>query len=410
MTRPKPPSAQPVTPPTPITPLAALVGDVDGFAASIWGQQASRTTGSPCLLDLFGIETVDSLFASGLRRPHFRVIRDGATLPTADVTRRVRTGGTTVDDFADPDRITDLLAGGATLVLQGLEHIRPQVADFAAELTAELGHCVQANAYLSPPQSAGLAAHTDTHDVFAVQLFGRKLWTVDGLDEAATQRGEVLYIPAGVRHAARTIGSWSLHLTIGVHAISVAAALRRAVDRIVAAEPTLRRPLPIAFASSARDRTATQLCDARADLIALLAQVDIESMVDAEAVPARRHVASHPSPATSGRLASLVASTELTVDSTVIASPSAAVHPCGQDSIEIHGGRRTLTMPARVRNAVEHLLSGQPCTVGDVPDLDDASRLVLVKRLVGEGLVFPATRVGTAGVYHDNATLLGQYP
>ena len=389
MTRSKQPSShakQSVVRPTPTGPLAQLVSDVDRFAASFWGQHATRTRGHPRLLELLGVDDVDSLLTTGLRRPHFRVIRDGATLPATESTRRVRTGGTTVDDFADPERVADLLAAGATLVLQGLEHIRPQVAAFAAGLTADLGHHVQANAYLSPPQSAGLAAHTDAHDVFAVQLHGRKLWTVDGLDEPATSTGDVLYIPAGVRHAARTVDNWSLHLTIGVHAISVGAAFQRAVARMIAAEPALRRPLPIAFAGQARDRAATQLREARASLIELLSEVDIESIVDAEAEPARRRMTSNTEPRARGRLALLVASTELTFDSTVVGCAAATVRSCGQSSIEVAGGRRTLTMPARVRGAVEHLLSGKPCRVGDVPDLDDASRLVLVRRLVAEGI------------------------
>lgn len=377
---------QPVIP-SPLGPLAALVGDVEGFAASVWGQHADRTKGDPSLLDLLGISDVDTLLKSGLRRPHFRVIRNGVTLPAAEVTRRVRAGGTTVDDFADPDRITDRLADGATLVLQGLEHIRPQVADFAELLAAELGHRVQANAYLSPPQSAGLAPHTDTHDVFAVQLSGYKVWTVDGLDDAATQPGEVLYIPAGVRHAARTVGSWSLHLTIGVHALSVGAALRKEVDRAVALDPSLCRPLPIAFAGRAREQATTQLRDARTHLIALLSAVDIACIVDAEAAPMKRQMASPTQPFTNGRLASLVASTQLTPDSVIVAGASVAVAALGQESIQVTGGRRTLTMPSRVTDAVEHVLSGRPCRVGHIPLLDDESRLVLGRRLLAEGVV-----------------------
>ena len=373
--------------PRPPGPLTALVGDVEGFAASVWGQHANRTKGDPSLLDLLGTSDVDTLLSSGLRRPHFRVIRDGATLPAADVTRRVRAGGTTVDDFADPDRITDLLAGGASLVLQGLEHIRPQVADFANSLAAELGHKVQANAYLSPPQSAGLAAHTDTHDVFAVQLFGYKVWTVDGLDETATQPGDVLYIPAGVRHAARTVGSWSLHLTIGVHALSVGAALRRAVARAVALDAALRRPLPIAFAGHAREQAARQLSDARARLIELLSAADIEFIVDAEAAPMKRQMTSQTHPFTEGRLGSLVASTQLTLDSTIVAGASMAVATVGEESILVTGGRRTLTMPSRVTHALEYILSGRPCRVAHFPQLDDESRLVLGRRLLAEGVV-----------------------
>ena len=367
--------------------LSCLVGDVDQFAASTWGQRAHLTTGDRSLHNLLSIGAVDSLIANGLRRPHFRVLRDGATLPASAVTRGVRAGGTMVDDFADPERIADQFAEGGTLVLQGLEHIRPQVADFAAELAAELGHRVQANAYLSPPQTAGLVPHTDAHDVFALQLFGRKTWTVDGLEEVVTERGDVLYIPAGVRHAARTDDSWSLHLTIGVHAIRVGGALRRAVQQLVADEPTMARPLAVAFAGSGRDLAVAQLRDARDELVALLNQLDVESLVDAESAPVRRRAASHVRLGNPGRVALLVSSTQLNADTLVVATTGTAVSTADVDSIHITGGRRVLTLPARVRPTVEHLLSGQPCIVGEVPGLDDESRLVLVRRLVAEGVV-----------------------
>jgi hypothetical protein len=37
---------------------------------------------------------------------------------------------------------------------------------------------VQVNAYLTPPASRGLGVHHDTHDVFVLQVHGRKLWQV----------------------------------------------------------------------------------------------------------------------------------------------------------------------------------------------------------------------------------------
>ena len=179
----------------------------------------------------------------------------------------------------------------------------------------------------------------------------------------------------------------SLHLTIGVHAVRVGGALQRAVERLVANEPTMGNPLPVAFAGSARDAAVAQLSDARDELSALLAQLDVEALVDAEAAPVRRRAASHVRLGNPGRVASLVSSTQLTADSIVVATAGTTVSTAYPDSIHITGGRRTLTMPARVRSAVEHLLSGQPCRVGGVPGLDDESRLVLARRLVAEGVV-----------------------
>ena len=47
-----------------------------------------------------------------------------------------------------------------------------------AELAAELGHPVQINAYITPPQNQGFAPHYDVHDVFVLQVAGRKRWTI----------------------------------------------------------------------------------------------------------------------------------------------------------------------------------------------------------------------------------------
>jgi ribosomal protein L16 Arg81 hydroxylase len=100
---------------------------------------------------------------------------------------------------------------------------------FAARLAEEVGHPVQVNAYVTPPQSRGFAAHYDVHDVFVLQVAGRKRWyvhepvLVDPLpDQPWDQRktevtaraaepplmdtvlapGDALYLPRGFLHSA----------------------------------------------------------------------------------------------------------------------------------------------------------------------------------------------------------------
>ncbi|MCB1246536.1 MAG: hypothetical protein KDB69_04660 [Acidimicrobiia bacterium] len=50
-------------------------------------------------------------------------------------------------------------------------------------------------------------------------------------------------------------------------------------------------------------------------------------------------------------------------------------------------GDRELRMPARVKPAVAHLASGRKVPVAEVPGLDESGRLVLVRRLIQEGLL-----------------------
>ena len=140
------------------------------------------------------------------------------------------------------------LADGATLVLQGLHRTWPPLVDFGSQLADELGHPVQINAYITPPQNRGFAPHYDVHDVFVLQVSGRKRWRIHEpvvpdplrqpeLGEVAAPRspraaeteplidtvlepGDALYLPRGTIHAAEALGETSIHLTVGIHPVT----------------------------------------------------------------------------------------------------------------------------------------------------------------------------------------------
>ncbi|CAE7491478.1 unnamed protein product, partial [Symbiodinium sp. CCMP2456] len=80
------------------------------------------------------------------------------------------------------------------------------------------------NVYLTPPSSQGLAPHADRHDVFVAQQEGEKTWTllepdkVRVLENVTLLPGDVLYLPQGVPHYARSAGEGSsLHVTMSVY-------------------------------------------------------------------------------------------------------------------------------------------------------------------------------------------------
>ena len=63
-------------------------------------------------------------------------------------------------------------------MLQALHRVWPPIIDFCQQLAADLGHPVQANAYVTPPQNQGFDDHYDVHDVFVLQVAGRKRWSI----------------------------------------------------------------------------------------------------------------------------------------------------------------------------------------------------------------------------------------
>jgi hypothetical protein len=380
--------------------LAALVPDPvafvrdDLFRSAVW----SPGEGGPRP----GFVTSGELWADalgrGLRQPGFRLVRDGTTLSTRDTCRSAGVGHRTLDDVIQPNRVLELHAAGATMVLQGLQLSDPRLARLANNLALDLGHAVQINAYLSPAAAKGLELHFDFHDVFVLQLDGCKRWrvweplartnqpvrsgpkepmpTFDELREPAMdltlRAGDCLYLPRGFPHAAETVDSASSHLTIGVMAPAWHQALRHAVDEAVAARAgPLRASIPA-------DPTGAP------DLGVLAAGLDPHAV--------RRWMTSETwkrQPAT--RLRPLLPPPmALTTSLTVTPGPLLWLAPDG-DRVELGLGDRTLTMPAEAGPLLAAVLTSEgPFTLADLDgELDDASRLVVGQRLATEGVVAP---------------------
>lgn len=370
--------------------LARLVGDVDRFATDHWDRAplhrpAADPDGFADVLSLDDCERM--LAASGLRAPAFRLVKQGRTLDRARVTRSARIGSRAVPDLVDVDKVLAEVADGATLVLQGLQRSWPPLVELCAALHADLAHPVQANAYLTPPTAAGLDVHADTHDVLVVHTHGRKQWVVhtdddgDGGDpwDLRLAAGDVLYLPRGVRHAARTTEVASLHVTIGVKALTWREVVRRAVE--AADADTLDRALPIGLPADA---------DALADTIAaeLPAVAKTVGAADAAALAGSLAARARPAPSHRGRLGDVLALPELHDAAPLRRRPDqpAELHVDGDAVVRL--ADRQLRLPGWVAPALEVALSGAVFTAGDLAaHLDEPSRLVLVRRLVREGVV-----------------------
>ncbi|MEW1631199.1 cupin domain-containing protein [Streptomyces sp. NPDC089173] len=245
------------------------------FARDVWARKPLLTRRPSDFSDLFSTTAVDELISRrGLRTPFLRVAKDGATLPESTFTSPAGVGATIADQL-DDTALWRAFADGATLVLQALQRTWGPVADFAAGLSAELGHPVQANAYVTPPQNRGFDAHYDVHDVFVLQIEGTKRWLVhepvhpdplrdqpwtdhrSAVAEAARgeahldavlEPGDVLYLPRGWLHAAEAQAGVSVHVTLGIHVwtrYALAEQLAQAALAALRDDPRMRSTLPL---------------------------------------------------------------------------------------------------------------------------------------------------------------------
>jgi bifunctional lysine-specific demethylase and histidyl-hydroxylase NO66 len=219
---------------------------LDRFAEEIWGRQPSlsRAADLPGFADLFSLTAADDVLSrQGLRTPFVRVAKDGTTLPPARYTSGGGVGAG-IADQASSVRLAQLFSDGSSIVLQALHRTHAPVIDFAQALGFDLGHPVQVNAYLTPPQSQGFSDHYDVHDVFVLQISGQKRWRIhapvhpaplrnqpwtdhraaveaaartEPLIDEVLSPGDALYLPRGYLHAATALGETSAHLTVGIH-------------------------------------------------------------------------------------------------------------------------------------------------------------------------------------------------
>jgi quercetin dioxygenase-like cupin family protein len=379
------------------------------FAEQIWGRRAwlsSRDDLVGDVTEVFSLQAVDELLSRrALRTPFIRLAKNGRIVPPSRYTGSGGAGAQVGDQVHD-DAVLRLFADGTTVALQGVHRTWQPVGRLAADLATYLGHPVQVNAYVTPPQAQGFASHYDTHDVFVLQVAGRKQWRVHEpvlaspltdepwetvrdqiaaraeqppVVDAVLQPGDCLYLPRGFLHSAVALGETSVHLTFGVHAAregDVVRAVTTAVQR------RWRRSLPVGWdPASAEGRS----------LVARIAAEVAEAITDldlgevATALHDERGALQRPEPLSPLAQADLAAS--LQPHTTVRLRAHLAARLDEAESIVVLPGR-VVPLPPGEAHGVRRLLSGEPTAAADLGN--DEHALALVRLLLREGVVVPA--------------------
>jgi ribosomal protein L16 Arg81 hydroxylase len=392
--------------------------DTGAFATDYWGRKPllSRHTALPRdFSDLLSPAAVDELIAErGVRAPFIRMAKTGDVLARSCYTGPAGFGAE-MPDQVDSAKVLAEFATGATIVLQGLHRLWPPLIDFVRALTDDLGHPVQANAYITPPAAQGFEPHYDVHDVFVLQVAGEKRWTVHEpvhphpLDsqpwtdhrDAVTARsrdnaaidtvlnaGDALYLPRGWVHSARSEDTTSIHLTIGVSALTYLDVVRAVVDTL-ATDDEFRKSLPMGIDATDRSEMASTTSKVMAQLADALRERTSDLSDSAAAKLSDRH-AHKTRPVAVRPLATLDAmNTAGTLKVRWRHGLIGTLHPLGA-KIKLRLPDKTITFPESCATALEALQHGLVADAETLPGLDHADAQVLIRRLLREAVVVAA--------------------
>ena len=218
------------------TPLDDVLAPLSGeeFLQRYWGQSFVHVPGDPAKFShLLSWARLNQILAYHRLRPgRLRLFRDTKEVPSSDYldTRAGR------EPRLKALEMTNLLAEGATLIVDEMDDLEPAVRDLAVGLERIFRIRIQINMYAGWRTNNGFDLHFDDHDTMILQVFGRKRWqifnptrlhpfkkdaeeaskpTEPPIWEGVFEPGGVFYIPRGWWHIAFPMDEPCLHLTVG---------------------------------------------------------------------------------------------------------------------------------------------------------------------------------------------------
>ena len=377
--------------------------DPQGFRNTYWEKRplCLERNNADYYAALFSLKEFDRLLSqSRIRQDDIRILSSGKEISIDSLKDSGHNGS-----VGALEHLYAYYRDGCSIAVDSIGRYTPALAGFCRRLAPAFSARVQINSYLSPPSSQGLSTHYDTHDVFVLQIWGTKHWTLhEGgfdlpllqqawrrtnepgrvVDDFDLQRGDLLYLPRGCVHTATSNSNASLHLTVGIHLVSWAMVMNGILQTAIKNDRRFRESLPLGFD---REETARQSATARLRelLVCLVDQVDAAVVIDDAAEAARRGTP----PALDGHLTDLVAASSIDEFTKLRRRPGIDCRLTEDDEqiyLRFHG--KEIKLPVHVAPALRMMAAGDCFSLADLPgELHEADRLVLAKSLFTEGFL-----------------------
>jgi ribosomal protein L16 Arg81 hydroxylase len=283
---------------------------------------------------------------------------------------------------------------------------------------------VGANLYCTPKNSHGLDRHYDHHDTVILQIAGSKHWALysspeklplenvpllgfeklgeathyrgapavgdvvahtigeEPIEEFVMEPGDLLYLPRGFVHEARTSNDISVHVTIGIHALTWLDLIAVALGQFGHKDPRFRKSLPMGFNQRTADASIKENFETL--LAALAHSADVSSALE----EIGNSLIWNQQAIGEGSIIETEAEA-ITVDTTVERRPGLLSRfVVDGDFVRIAAAHSDVSLPRDFEPALRFVSENKSFCVGAIPGrLSDHSRINLVRRLIKNGFL-----------------------
>lgn len=304
---------------------------------------------------------------------------------------------------------------GCLLVLEPFKHW-PAIQGLIGSLGRDFYAEISASAFVAPPGARAFPPFAAGHDTLVLQLEGESTWNLHEfwllqrnpvekknlkfplewygrpktpvIAELRLQPGHVLYIPRGMPYQVQQRDVYSLHLQVDIQPLGWMDLFKIAIDCASVHSQELRRSVPLGFLTDAERRESLRAV--YEELIRALPQWT--SFDEVIAAVQRNRVKAQGFPA-DGHFGELLHVEEITVDSLVehrqdilcFAEPVTDIDKKTRSALFF--GQELVAGPELLLEASLFVRDHRRFRVSEIPGLDGKSQVVLVRRLMVEGLL-----------------------
>lgn len=378
------------------------------FFHQYWEQQPlliSRNN-SDYYSGLFSIKDIDTLLQfSKPKYPRVKLGKNKIGGFSLEVLEGMDTSS--IHEYGVPNlhRLYNTYSQGDTLVLYRVENYWKPLAQVCRSLEKLFSYRVGAALFLTPRNAQGFPPHFDPDDMFILQVEGSKMWRIYNSlpslsveekyqpclqnlpapeQEICLKAGDLLYVPRGCVHEVLTTDSPSLHLSIGVQVYTWADLISSALASISKQTLPFHKALPVGFLNQNQQAPSLQ-----GHLVELLEYLSQNAKAEEAVGQLARSFIEKMQPLPDGHFSQLDQLSEVSLNSVVTKRQGMVCWIFkAEDQVSIQFPGNVVKSPVWVEPALRFIAETETFAVRALPDaLSDNSKLVLVRRLIREGLL-----------------------